>query len=654
MCGICGVYHPDPEFQIDSNVIKKMTSLIQYRGPDEDGFYFDKGIALGHRRLSIIDLSGGKQPLSNENGTIWVIFNGEIFNYLELIPDLKSKGHQFKTKSDTEVLVHLYEEYGDNFLQYCNGQFSIALWDAPKKKLILARDRVGIRPLFYSQLQNGSIVFASEIKSLFLHPEIKPTFDIVGLEQLTTLWVTIPPRTIYENIQELRPGSMLIKTPETQTVKQFWKISFPDKKYYEIKSKDYYINTLQELLYDSVKLRLRADVPVGAYLSGGLDSSIITAIIKDIFPNIISTFSVTFDDKNFDEKVFQDQMVTHLNTNHNSISIKYDDIATNFESVIWHTEFPLLRTSPAPLYLLANMVRKNNIKVVLTGEGADEIFGGYNIFKESSIRRFWARYPDSTIRPKLLLQLYPYILQDRNIKSFWELFFKKDLIDTQNPFYSHLLRWRNGSRLKLYYKEEILETFDDEHHIYEPLYRFIDPRIFTWHPLCQAQYLEMTLFMSGYLLSSQGDRMMMAHSVEGRFPFLDYRIIEFASKLPPNLKLNGLQEKYLLKESFKNKLPHQIVKRPKQPYRAPINRCFINSNNRFREKYLTETAINNTGIFDTNRVNSLVNKVNDSNIDVSAMDDMAVALIVSTQILSDKFIKNSLEKRTEVTSVNHD
>lgn len=634
MCGIAGIYHPDSSFSVDIRHLENMTRIIDYRGPDDEGFYCDNGVGLGQRRLSIIDLSGGKQPMCNEDGTIWVVFNGEIFNYLELMDFLSSKGHRFSTKSDTEVLVHLYEEYGEEFPRYLNGQFAVALWDKNNRKLILLRDRVGIRPLYYSVIDSGEILFSSAIKSLFCYPKVYPQLDSAGLEQVFTLWVSVPPRTVFKDIYELPPGHLLSITPNGISEKCFWKLSFPEKHSYEDKPLHFYQKQLEELLYDAITLRLRSDVPVGAYLSGGLDSSIISALVKKYHNKDLRTFSVAFKDGAFDESQYQNQMAAFLKTNHKTIEVTSQEIGELFSEVIWHSEIPLIRTAPAPLFALSSLVRNSDIKVVLTGEGADEIFGGYNIFKENRIRRFWAKRADSQLRPKLLSRIYPYISHNNNL--FWQLFFKNHLSDISNPYYSHLIRWENTSRIKNYFSQSYRSQFDLER-VYDALYKFIDPNISSWDPLCQAQYLETTLFMSGYLLSSQGDRMMMGHSIEGRFPFLDYRVIEFAATIPPRYKLNILNEKYILKKSFENLIPQQICNRAKQPYRAPISSCFLSNYNSLSSLMLEDDSLECSNIFEKKAVQQLRSKIN-SGAQLSEVDEMSVAAIISTQLLYHHFI----------------
>ncbi len=637
MCGIAGIFYEDSSHEVELPILEKMVRKLYHRGPDEQGLHIDGTIGIGMRRLSIIDLAGGSQPIHNEDKTIWVVFNGEIFNYPELRNELEKKGHRFYTRSDTEVLVHCYEQYGENFFSHLNGQFGIALWDSVKKRLILARDRVGIRPLFYKKYQHG-ILFGSEIKAIFEHPAAGRELDPVGLEQIFTIWVNIPPRTPFKGISELPPGHYMTVDDRGVRINQWWKLQFPELGTYEDRPLSFYKERLNEVLHDATAIRLRADVPVAAYLSGGLDSSIITALVKKHHNNDLITFSVVFNDKSFDERSYQQTMIDFLETDHRFTEVSTDSIGDLFTEVIYFAERPMIRTAPAPLLALSKLVRDNNIKVVLTGEGADEMFGGYNIFKEDKIRRFWARSPHSSLRPRLLESIYPYV--NKSAPAFWQAFFKKGLVDVDDPFYSHRIRWNNMSFMKQFFSEGFKTEFNEQKNVFEPLQAYIDPDILRWHPLCRAQYLEISLFMSGYLLNSQGDRMMMGNSVEGRFPFLDHRVIEFAATVPPRYKIDVLNEKFLLKKAFESYLPADIVNRPKQPYRAPIAECFIHpeKGNRGAE-LLKKEHLEQKGCLNADITGRYIEKLRTQPPErTGERDDMAVAGLVSTQLLSDHFI----------------
>jgi asparagine synthase (glutamine-hydrolysing) len=653
MCGIAGFYQHKDNTDNKINTLRNMLTRIKHRGPDESGIYLSHKAGLGSVRLSIIDLSTGTMPLSNFDESLWIVFNGEIFNYIELKEELINKNHTFRTNSDTEVVVHLYEEYGPEFLKKLNGQFAIAIWDKNKQELFLARDRVGIRPLFYTQV-GKSFVFASEIKSLIEFPGVNFKISPKALSQYFTFWTSLSPNTAFEGIFEVTPGHYLKINSNSIKDKVYWELPiYKPKEYYKININEA-TKKFNAIFHDAIKIRLRADVQVGAYLSGGLDSCITTSCIKDVSSNNLKTFSIGFADKEFDESSYQKMAVDYFKTEHESIECGFEDIANEFTNVIWHTETPILRTSPAPMSLLAKVVKDNNLKVVITGEGADELCGGYNIFKESKIRLFWSKQPKSNLRPLLLKKLYPYIpmMKTANITAL-KLFFGYKLEETNSPIYSHLLRWNNTSRIVRYLSKDYKKRLDNYKPI-EELEKVLKKKLEGINLLSRAQWIEIHLFMSGYLLSSQGDRMTMANSVEGRYPFLDHRIIDFCMKLHPDIKINGLNEKFLLKKMMNGKLPKQILNRPKQAYRAPIRSAFISESiPENLKKLLSENQIKSFGIFNPDHVNQLLEKMKSKKI-VSEIDNMALIGILSTQILHDLFINKSRPELKEKDLVEFD
>jgi asparagine synthase (glutamine-hydrolysing) len=646
MCGIAGFYNAEGRQEIRVENLRRMLTRIKHRGPDESGIYLNDKIGLGSVRLSIIDLSTGTMPLANEDKSLWIVFNGEIFNYIELKEMLLAKGHVFETHSDTEVIVHMYEEFGPDFVNQLNGQFAIAIWDKKKEALFLARDRVGIRPLFYTTI-NNSFVFASEIKALLEYPGIELKLSPEALTQYFTFWTALSPHSAFEGVFEVPPGCYMYIDKNGNKETRYWELPMIKEGQYKYTNVGEAAEVLEELFEDAVKIRLRADVPVAAYLSGGIDSSVTTSFIKKISPENLQTFSIGFTEKDYDESSYQDIAASYFNTNHSSVVCSSQDIAAHFEEVVWHTEVPLLRTAPTPMSLLAKSVREKNIKVVITGEGADELLGGYNIFKETKIRYFWARDQNSKFRPLLLKKLYPYLPQMKDANNnVLKMFFGYKLGDTENPLYSHLLRWNNTSRIKNYLSEEYKEKIQG----YDPLKameKHYEGKLEEYDYLSKAQRIELDIFMSGYLLSSQGDRMGMAHSIEGRYPFLDYRIIEFCMNLDPDLKLNGLNEKYLLKKMMKGKIPDPILNRPKQAYRAPIKSVFISDSTLpYIQEMLSDEKIEASGIFNPNHVKQLLSKMKTKAV-VSEIDNMALTAILSTQLLHDKFVMKNIPGLSE-------
>lgn len=641
MCGIAGFVSEGINLQDDS-VIRRMIHAIRHRGPDASGVYVDDSAALGHARLSIIDLAGGGQPMCNEDGTLWITFNGEIFNYVELRMELIARGHVFSTKSDTEVILHMFEEYGENCVTRLNGQWAFAIWDKKRRRLFLSRDRFGVRPLFYAEAQ-GAFLFASEIKALFAWPGFERRLDLEALNEIFTFWHTLPPRTAFQNVKELPPGHSAVLAGGRMTVKQYWDLDYqargmPSNGEF---NEDECAERLLALLEDATRLRLRADVPVGAYLSGGIDSTLIASLVKHTGVTKLNTFSVRFEDSELDEGPYQSEAVKSLGTDHREILCSSRQIGEIFPDVIWHAEKPVIRTAPAPLYLLAKLVRESGYKVVLTGEGADEVLGGYDIFKEAKVRAFWASQPDSRMRPLLLRRLYPYQSRTQmQSPAYLSAFFHVGEADRRSPFFSHLPRWRMTSRLKSFFSDDVKSRLSTDAPL-EYLESALPENFAGWDAFTKAQYLEACYLLPGYILSAQGDRVAMAHAVEGRFPFLDYRVAAFACKLPSRLLMKVLKEKYLLKRSARNLIPPAVLGRHKQPYRAPDARSFFCAGSAgYVSELLSPGRIREDGVFHPGAVERLVEKARRGDI-AGVSDNMAVVGILSTQLLIDRFIRHS-------------
>ena len=632
MCGIAGIVNLKPSPPIETDVLLRMIAALRHRGPDEFGLYRDEWAGLGSARLSIVDLEGGQQPIGNEDGTVWTVFNGEIFNYADVRADLEARGHIFSTRCDTESLVHLYEEYGPGFAARLNGQFALAVWDVRKRELLLARDRMGIRPLFYTQV-GGQLVFASEIKSLLCAPGVRAELDPNALRQIFTYWSVPSPGTAFRGILEVPPATYLQLTGDRVRLGRYWEPDFTPEP--ERRTDDEYLAEFEALLTDATHLRLWADVPVGAYLSGGVDSSVVAALVRARGDLELDTFSIAFSDDRFDESAYQRRMAEFLGTRHQEVLCTHQDIARVFPDVIWHAESPILRTAPAPMFLLSRLVNQHGYKVVLTGEGADEVLAGYDIFKEMRVRRFWARRPESALRPLLLGRLYPDILALGRAEAFRTDFFRQGLEATESPAYSHALRWQTTGRLRRFLAEASAPTAGPSDLPYP-----LPPRFATWSHLGRAQYLEMVSFLSPYLLSSQGDRMAMAHSVEGRYPFLDYRVVEFCGRLPDDLKQRGLTEKWLLKRLARRIIPEEIWRRVKRPYRAPIRRTFFSGDHRpdYIDELLSAESLRRTEYFRPGAVTGLVNKARTRD-DLSEMDEMALVGILSTQLVDHLYLR---------------
>ncbi|EHK79264.1 asparagine synthase [Sinorhizobium meliloti CCNWSX0020] len=625
-------------------LLERMTAAIGHRGPDERGIFTAPGAGLGHVRLSIVGLGDGQQPMSDPSGELTIAFNGEIFNYVELRDELRARGRRFRTSSDTEVILHLYEEMGEDCLSLLNGDFAFAIWDARRRRMMLARDRMGVRPLFHT-LKGGTLYFASEVKALLEVPGVSAEIDPIALDQIFTLWAPIAPRTPFRDIHELEPGHLMIADQNGTTTRPYWQLDYPDRDErpaYAEESRA--AEELRALLTDATRIRMRADVPVGAYLSGGLDSSIISALAAGMTAQGLRTFSVTFDSAEHDESAFQEEMAAALGTEHRAVACRAGDIARDFPDVIRFTEKPIIRTAPAPLYKLSGLVREAGLKVVLTGEGADEVFAGYDIFKEARVRRFCGRQPGSRIRPHLFRKLYPYLpgLQQQSAE-YLAAFFGAGDVALDDPLFSHRPRLKGTAATKMFFSSDLraeLKGYDAAEELVSRL-----PAAFgRWHPLHQAQYLESRFLLPGYILSSQGDRMAMAHGIEGRFPFLDHRLVEFAAKLPPEMKLRGLVEKHILREATKDLLPPAIGRRTKQPYRAPDSHSFSGAGELdYVRSAMSEDAVTAGGLFNAKAVTKLYQKCQ-SRPASGFRDNAAFVGVLSTQLWLQTFTGTSLRK----------
>lgn len=635
MCGIAGIVKTDGGVP-DRERLGMMIGAIAHRGPDAQGFHLSGPTGLAHARLSIIDLEGGSQPMSIADETLWITFNGEIFNYIELRDELIQKGHKFATRSDTEVILHLYQEEGEDCVQRLNGQWAFAIWDSAKQRLFMSRDRLGVRPLFYTQTSD-SFVFASEIKAIFANCEIPRELDFQAVDQVFTFWVILPPRTAFKNVCQLPPGHSMVLQNGRLRVYEYWNVGYgaedvPDRE-------KQLTEDLLNLLLDATSIRLRSDVPVGAYLSGGLDSTVITALTHRLVGDRLRTFSVSFEDKEFDESAYQREASAFLHTQHSNAPCSYNDIAAVFPDVIWHSEQPVLRTAPAPMLLLSRLVKNSGFKVVLTGEGADEILGGYDIFKETKIRQFWGKDLASHCRPLLLKRLYPYMdgIQ-RQSPAYLKSFFHVTAEDLASPFFSHLPRWELTAKLKTFLSDDVRAETREADPL-SCLERDLPPTYSSWTAFNRAEYLEAKYLLPGYILSSQGDRMAMANAVEGRYPFLDYRVVEFAARLPSRLKMKVLNQKYILKQACDGLIPPSIKKRYKQPYRAPDGKSLLSSAG-YLEDTLSATRIEQDGIFDWRSTSALIAKFKSGRA-TSVKDNMALVGILSTQLLLQQFVHQS-------------
>jgi len=641
MCGIAGI-HDEAVRQRD---IDLMLAMISHRGPDEFGTYVDDQIGLGTARLAIIDIQHGQQPMRHDETGVVIVFNGEVFNYLELREELLEFPDALRTDSDTEVILHLYLQYGKAFTTHLNGQFAICIWDPRNQTMILARDRFGICPLFYHSSKR-LFAFASEIKALLTIPRIPKQINSRAIDQIFSFWVPVAGTTAFSEVREVPPGHLLTYHNDTLRLEPYWQWDFPelqDRTPMDFKEAQ---EALRGELSRSISLRLRADIEVGSYLSGGIDSSALVALGTKLQPSGLKTFSIAFGDETYDERKYQEIVSQHCGTKHRCFDCGYEDIDRGFERAVWHAEAPLFRTAPCPLNLLSRSVNDAGIKVVLSGEGADEILLGYDLFREVKLRRFWQRQPDSEIRPQLFKRLYAYLPQFTNprfanlaIQSF------KSNLMSDSPFYSHLLRWSNNAANKVYFGDRLRDDLSG-YDCLEDLRATLPADFFKVGDIDRAQYLEIATLLRGYLLASQGDRMTMANSVEGRYPYLDHHFVGFANALPKKYKMPHLRDKLVLREAFRSLLPREICYRPKFAYQAPEIRAFFDvdgSRSDLVEQHMSDSAIRETEYFKPSLVRGLLKKIAASKLSrLGTRDNMAVVQILSTQILNSNFVRADL------------
>ncbi|SMF56908.1 asparagine synthase (glutamine-hydrolysing) [Alteromonadaceae bacterium Bs31] len=632
MCGIFGIIQADgPPAELKEQACKGVAQL-SHRGPDGWGIYSAPGIALGHSRLSIFDVTGGDQPLNSERCVL--VYNGEIYNHYELRRELEAGGAVFRSHCDTEVVLKLYERDGIDCLSKLNGQFAFLLWDKQKKELIVARDRLGMRPLYIWEHQ-GAVYFSSEMKAFDALFPGERQFNPQHLFEHALLWNTLGSDTVYKNIRSLCSGSVEIYKDSRRT---------ESHRYYEIGQAQHNASKLnfseakeafKEHLARSVELRLRADVPVGAYLSGGIDSSVIAYLTKQQKQEQFRTFSVEFDDAQFDEGEYQRLVSEAINSQHESVSINHQAISDNFLEAVYHCERPLFRTAPIPLYKLSQKVRETDIVVVLTGEGADEILFGYDTFKELKILQNWKDSGNNPAIDQAIKALYPHLDHYADPRKFGliKMYYEGFLESFDNNFAGLNIRMSNNRAIKNFLNKDLAISSDQEA-LNHKLSDMLPSNYSDWSLLQKNSFLEIKTLLQGYLLSSQGDRMALGNSIEGRYPFLDHELIDFVFSLQDEHKLNGFSQKHILKEAFKACIPDSVINRPKRPYMAPDIAAFFKGNSLVdsAEELLSPEKIASYGLFDQKQVARFLKKFSKGvPQQVGYRDNMLFIYMLSTQ-----------------------
>jgi asparagine synthase (glutamine-hydrolysing) len=576
-----------------------MAQVIVHRGPDDDGYYSDEKIALGMRRLSIIDLLTGRQPIHNETQDIWTIYNGEIFNFPDLRRDLESRGHRFYTNSDTEVIVHLYEDEGEEFVQRLNGMFAIALWDKKTRKLVLARDRLGIKPLH--MLRAGDrIYFASEIKSI-LQSGCPREMDFESISQFFTFEYIPAPRTIFKGIEKLLPGHMAIIQDGGLRIRSYWDIPFPTK-IEDIKNKSYYEQEIVSRLKESVRKRLISDVPLGVFLSGGIDSSSVTALMSEVATSPVKTFSIGFKEKTFDELDYARKVAVLFGTEHTEFVVEPSQVKELVPVLMNYLDEPLADASVIPTYIISRLARRY-VTVALAGEGGDELFAGYDTYKAYKIARLYRKVP-AFVRNGLVKKIVTRLPASKKRLSF-EFKAKKFIsgIDFP-PEISNFLWWgayTPAEKEKLFSAEVYAQSSPDS---FAPVL-FHSRNCPSEDPLSRLAYLDMKLYLQDDLLVKT-DRMSMANSLEIRVPFLDYTFVEFAASIPSSLKLKGLNAKHILKKAMRSRLPREILTKKKIGFDIPLGVWIQHELRDFVTDVLSPANLGKHGLFNRSYVETLL------------------------------------------------
>lgn len=607
MCGIVGYVDLRGEGRVEEQIVRRMAEALIHRGPDSHGYYVDENAALGTRRLMIIDLETGDQPVFNEDRSLVLSCNGEIFNFRELRSHLEKKGHTFRTRTDVEVLVHLYEDEGVDFLNKLNAQFAFAIYDRHKRTLFLARDQFGICPLFHTTV-DGFLIFASEIKAILAHPLVRREVNLTGLDQVLSLPGAISPQTVFRNIFSLPSGHYLTVTDGRTAIREYWDLDYPlAGEGSDGHPEQHYADQLRDLLEQSVRLRLQADVPVGFFLSGGLDSSLIAAMIQRVSPDIQRhSFSVSFSDQRICESKYQRLMSDAVGSIHHEIPFNDADIALRLSDAVYHSECPLKETYNTASLALSRETRNNGVTVVLNGEGSDELFAGYVGYRFDKRRPAGVRSHDLDT-----------ILGNEIRSKLWgdeDLFYEKDDYSFREV-------------KQALYSSRVNDRFPEFDCVNFPVIN--KDRLRGRHPVHKRSYLDFKLRLGHHLIADHGDRMTMANSIEARYPFLDIDLVEFCTRMPPDLKLNGFNEKYILKRTAESLIPRQIVDREKFGFVAPGSPSLLQQKIEWVSDLLSYDLIKRQGYFNPDTVEYLKKKYSQPGfqLNLTLEDDLLIVVL---------------------------
>lgn len=602
MCGICGKVYHAVDKKADKALIKKMSSVLTHRGPDDEGFYIKDNVGLAHKRLSIIDLtSAGHQPMSNEDGSIWIVFNGEIYNFLDLRDELIKKGHCFTSKTDTETIIHLYEEKGVECVHDLRGMFAFAIWDENKKRLLIARDRAGKKPLVYYQNDEG-LLFASEIKSLLMDPSIKKDVDYNALHHFLTYQYTPSPLTSFAGIKKLPPAHILIYERGNIVLKRYWNLSYQKK--LELPSLKDYGEKFRDVFQEAVRIRLRSDVPLGAFLSGGIDSSLVVAVMSGLMNQPVKTFSIGFEEESYDETKYARIIAKKYKTDHHEFVVKPDAIDI-LPKLVWHYNEPFADSSAIPTYYVSKMTR-DYVTVALNGDGGDESFAGYERYLADKLADYY-RFVPNFLRERIIrkaVDLLPYSTNRRSFLRRLKRFVKGISEIPERRYVRWICFFDNEMKNELYTSsfKELTKGIDS-----------VDLTV-NWYKKADAEkFIDKTLFVDvmSYLpedLLVKVDIASMANSLEARSPFLDHKVMEFAASLPADLKLRGMETKYLLKHTLSDIVPKEILHRKKMGFGVPIDVWFRNDLKEMAYDLLLDKKCTERGYFKKEVVKKLLDE----------------------------------------------
>ncbi len=600
MCGINGIaFSSRSRRRVDPSVLKSMRDVITHRGPDDEGIFIEDGIGLGHRRLSIVDVASGHQPMTNEDGSLHIIYNGEIYNHADFRELLEARGHVYQTHCDTETILHLYEEYGDTCVEHLRGMFAFAIWDRRKRELFIARDRLGVKPLYYVHTDNGSLYFASEIKALLEARAVKPELNFAAFSDYLANHATSGEDTLFVNVKRLMPGHTLTWRDGEIKIKKYWDVSFAKAAQNGHSDRDY-IAEWSDLFRQSVKLRLMADVPLGMFLSGGIDSSAIAAVMSTLVDEPIKTFSVAFAEREANELEYARLVSRAFKTDHHEVVITAEQFFHALPELIWHEDEPLAHPSSVALYFVSELASRH-VKVVLTGEGSDELMAGYARYRKTilnlALGERYHRMVPSSIRHLVRDQIAG-MTGSKLQRTFLNL-----SPDIESIYFDNFAVFTRSNQDQLLTPETIDRMGG------------IDPYAGVRRALSETDanslldrllYADIKTYLHELLMKQ--DQMSMAASVESRVPFLDHKLVEFTSALPERLKLNRWTTKYVLRQSMKGVLPEQILTRPKMGFPVPIGAWFSGAYTHALEEYVLGSRAMDRGIFNPEFVRTLVSQ----------------------------------------------